>query len=350
MKDPMAMVWCVLWTTMIAVTSALGQGSITLRSRLLLDERTDITLGMIAMLEGAEAMALSETVVLPLASIEDGLVIGIGKVREVIEKTPGVNAGRFSIAGNACRVVMRKEPTADLESTTSGLQAVDAPGPTTGDSVQARIEWKLAETYGVQREDLRVTFDERAPSILAASVSGRIVAIELAGTGDRVPVQIRIFEGDRLIENGTVRTVPSVRRRVTRATAAVAKGEVVNVAMLTSAPDWLPPSIVPASIETIVGKAACARIGEGQIVEERHVKPPQVVSRGDICMIDCLSGGLIIQLRARALAHGRTGETIGFQSLSGKRPFQARIAGPERAVMQIEGRIEAGPMAAKELP
>ncbi len=325
-----------MWAMVLVVSSASGQGTITLRPRLAVETKADITLGMVAVVEGVGADTLSSVVVVPQALFVDGLVIGVGRIRELVEKAPGVNAGRFAISGQACKLVFQPatapEPSPRQAPETSAMPVSD------GDSVRGRIRAKLAEVYGVSEDNLRLKFDDTAPAILAEVVIGRVVAIDLGGTGDRVPVQVRIFDGDRLAASATVRTTPSIRRSVTRAGATIAKGEIVIGAMLVTNPDWLPPSIAVVPIESIVGKAARTRIGEGQVVEERHVQARRVVSKGDVCMVDCVSGGLIIQLRARALAHACEDEVVQFQSLSGKRSFAARVSGPERAVMEVAGR------------
>lgn len=318
----------------LLVSAVQGQGTITLRPRTAMQTSGEVTLRMMADLSGPEAEALGDLVVVPSASFEDGLVVGVGRIRELIEKSPGVNFGRLTLSGSACKLSLHKE-LFEAPTASSPTIPADSSSSSGADTVRTRIMGKLAEHFGVSEEDIRIELEDRSSPILNVPIQGRIVVIDAAANGDRIPLQIRIFEGDRLLETGTVRTKPMIRREVNRTLLTIGKGDSVDETKVTRSTDWLPPSVVPASIELLSGKQACTRISEGQIVEERHVKPPQVINRGDICLVDCISGGMVVQVRARALANGRDGETISFQSLTGKRAFQARVAGQERAVMTL---------------
>ncbi|MCA9292865.1 MAG: flagella basal body P-ring formation protein FlgA, partial [Phycisphaerales bacterium] len=58
------------------------------------------------------------------------------------------------------------------------------------------------------------------------------------------------------------------------------------------------------------------------------------IRRGDLVQVHCLSGGLVVRGRGRAMANGRVGELIECKLEGAERSFLARVDGPGRVVME----------------
>jgi len=72
----------------------------------------------------------------------------------------------------------------------------------------------------------------------------------------------------------------------------------------------------------------------GEPIETSAIEAPILIDRGEIVVVHCIAGTIIIEQRARAKGRGRDGEVIAFESLdSPRRIFSARVSGPGRAVV-----------------
>lgn len=317
---------------------ARAQDSITLRAAARLEAAGPLTLGALAELQGAEAAKLAATVIVANAAPDatGTLTVPLRSVRDVLEKDKGVNMGRLSLRGNAC--VVRFGPI-DAPAVWHGASATRAPTPASDgpDTVRAHVSERISSLLSVPPTDLKLTYDNADATLLNTPVGAASIAIQPAGGGDRMPMSVRLYQGDRIIASGTVRVGVLIRRRVMVAAAPVARGVALTAEMVPTDEQWLPPSATPAG-ESMLGQVLRSRLAAGQVVSERDVEPPVVVKRGDVIAVDCTSGGFVVRTTARAMEAARDGDIVTMQSLTSKHTFKARMNGPGRAVTVAPGR------------
>lgn len=304
---------------------ALAEGTITLRGVARVDASAPILLGDVAELDGGDAVTLAESVIAPAG--QRPATVTLAQVRSVLE-AGGANLGRLTLRGSACSVLAPVVPPTATPAET--------PAPA-GDTVRSVVAARIAELLAVGPADLRLTFESRDDALLGVPAQDRTVAVQPAGEGDRLPMAVRVYEGDRIVAQGQVRVTVLVRRRVLVTTAALSRGAAIRASGLLEEERWLPPSSDPADGADLDGQVLKNRLGVGQVVEMQDIEPPLVVKRGDVVAVDCLSGAFSVRTTARALSAGRLGEVIQFQSLGSKHTFRARVSGPGLAVTLAPG-------------
>lgn len=73
------------------------------------------------------------------------------------------------------------------------------------------------------------------------------------------------------------------------------------------------------------------------MIETGDVESPIAAKRGEIVYVDCLSGRLVVKVRARAVGTVREGEIAELKIDGGDGSFFARMSGKGRAVMLVGG-------------
>jgi flagella basal body P-ring formation protein FlgA len=329
--------------------SLAQENTIALRPLARLQQAGPVTLGEVADLAGPEALRLKALVVVEdfskAAGASQELRLELAKVRALIETQPGVNMGRLLISGGSSVVKLGGIEPAPNSSRGPQTSAAPANRSNAGGAsakallthLGARVCERIALMLDVPETDLRVTFAASDQSLLATPLVGRTLVLQPGGQGARMPINVRVFEGDRIVATGTVRPSVEVRRVVLVASSHIARGDAIDVRNAVRETRWLSPVVVPADPSKAVGTNARFAIAPGEVIEARGVESPVVVERGDLVAVDCLSGSFVVRAQARAMAPGRVGDVVEFVITGSKRPFRARIDGPGRAVMVGEG-------------
>lgn len=321
---------------------AAGQDIIAIRESTTVQKAGPVTLADVAVLTGEGAQRLADVIVDQSGPAADGSrgSVRLEQIRAALETRSDIHWGRLVIRGSACsvrRAVSRPAPTS------SDLDERPAPG-SQGPTVREAVADRIAAELGVDPEDLRLSFEDADSALLGQSVTGRTVEVRLMGSSDRQPVAIRVFDGLRTAASGTIRVGLSVRRDVCIALTGLRRGDVVDAQSVRSERRWISPTLRPARLEEIVGKAARTRIESGEVIEDSETESPMIVKRGDLIEVYCLAGGVSVKAQARALDSAREGEVIRLESVGSKRYFKARVDGPGRAVTNPE--LEAGDLPA----
>ncbi|GJQ31048.1 MAG: hypothetical protein HBSAPP03_29320 [Phycisphaerae bacterium] len=328
----MAVFVVLMLATMLVPRQAEGQ-TVTLRTFAAMADGARLTVGDVADVDGEGAEAV-RGVVLP---VEAGGVIDSATVRAALEKTGTVNLGRVRVRGGPCAVRVgttshadppRRESPGAAESRTA--TEVNTPG-----AIRALVPARVAEALGVSADDVRVTFEDHDAALLDMPAAGRLVVIRPAGDGERMPLAVRVYEGERLAASGTVRVGVQVRRMVWRAVGVIPRGQVLSNDQVRREEAWLSPGVRPAG-EGVLGQVVRSRIGAGEVVVEGDVEMPVVVKRGDLLTVDCISGGFVVQTTARALEAGREGQVIEMQALNSKSVIRARVSRAGQAVLVLD--------------
>jgi flagella basal body P-ring formation protein FlgA len=164
--------------------------------------------------------------------------------------------------------------------------------------------------------------------------------VKATAMSERLPLAVTLYEGERIVASRTIRATVLVRRTTCVAASALRKGDALTGHDLTTQEQWLPLGVRAAAPDTLVGAVLRSRIAPGQVVSSDDVAPALVASKGDQVTVHCISGGVVVTTRARAMAAAHDGEVIEFQALDSKRRFSARMNGRGRAVVAADGGTE----------
>lgn len=294
-----------------------------------------VTVGDIAQVTGDGAQEAAGVVLIERAEAGDGWTeISVQQVRDAL-KAHGVRESALSLRGSSCGV-LALGPWIRAETTTVKSEPVAKPARAEG-TVREEVERVLSEAFGVPARDLRIVYDRRAIAFVDQARSGRSVLARVTGLGDRPSVRVRIFEGERTIDEQTVRCEVRIRRRVLVAGRDIQRGETLDPSRVRVLDQWLRPTTRPAPIEGFSGQVAARSIREGRVIEEHAIEAPILIKRGDLCTLSCVSGTILIEIQqVRARGDGREGDIIEFETRD-RRRIRARVDGPLRAIIVAGG-------------
>ncbi len=327
----------ILLTLAVVSSAAIAQSTITLRRSLRIEPGQPVTLADVCVLDGYDALALRHLELIEPGELKTGdrRDLTVSDVRLAIDEHDSVHWGRLTLTGGRCVVLVPDDRP--LPQAQAAESVPDSPGPQPvsgeGDDVRAHVVRVIASTLSVRDTDLRLGFDPRDEGVLETSTVGRFVHAQPTGSSDKLPVRVMVYEGDRIIIDETVRVEVLVRRRVALVSAPIRRGDEIEQQQVKTGEQWLRPSEPVAPMQDVVGSAARSRLDPGDVVLKSHVEPPVVVERGDIVTVQCISGGVLLQLAARAMKSARDGEIIPFERIDGTPgQFMARMNGRGRAV------------------
>jgi flagella basal body P-ring formation protein FlgA len=309
---------------------ALADGTITLRPVVRVAGDTPLVLSTIATLEGPEAVALAG-----LAIERRGESVTIEDIREAIGADPSVHWGRLTLAGSRCRVV-RIEPVGPAQALDAPIAAPEPDAAASEPDVRSLVLPRIAASLGTPIDRLHVELDRAGPdsAILSEPIAGRTIDIRPIGMSDRLPISITVYEQNRLVARGVVRAQVTTLREVAAARVPIQRGEALTQDNIERQSVWLGLTARALTLEECLGRVARGRIGAGEHVSGQDAAPPIAIRKGDQAMIHCISGSVILKLRARAMADGAPGDTIEFTGLDGKkgRVILARVESPGIAI------------------
>lgn len=316
--------------------SAMGQ-TVVMRAQARVAEGRPVCVGDVAEVTGDGAEKVTGVQV---GVARAGESVDVAAVRAALEKA-GVNLGRVVIRGGACvvREAAGAVPAPPVEAPVIEPVRSAAPAPDvrvrgTG-TLRALIPSRVAEALGVAEIDMKISFDHGDAPLLDAVVEGRRVVIRPTGDGERMPLSVRVYEGDRLVESGTVRVGVLVRREVWRAVGVIARGTTLTRENTRREEAWLASGERAAGEESL-GQVVRSRVEPGEVVKAADVELPIVIKRGDTVNVDCISGGFVVQTTARAMEAGREGQVIDLQPLNSKSVFRGRVSRAGQAVMVLD--------------
>jgi flagella basal body P-ring formation protein FlgA len=341
-------VWPLAWLGMVLLfaTVAHAQTSVVLKpSAVIPDGARAITLGDVAEIDPPttpDGAKLTEIVLVENAAAAPQ-TIGITQVRAAMDAAQ-VQWARITLRGANCKLsVSAPAPVASAAPAAkapvrpatgmSTPQTVDMGGVQT---IRVAIAGRLLALYGVADQDLRVGFDAGDDDFLDQSIGDRRVDVQPAATGAsaRTPVNVFIYEGDRLTTTRLVSTQALIDRAVVTARSAITKGEAISPEAIESSRQWVSPNSKPSiSADLAAGQLAARNIAAGATLTAADITPPVVCKRGDLVWVHVLSGGMSVKAKARAMEQARDGERVHLKLDGSDRVFCARMSGPGKAVM-----------------
>ncbi len=322
----------LLLAVIAAASSSAFAGSISLRPSVTLAAAGEVTLGDIAILDGADAQDLATVV---LGSVDERREFTLQDVRAALE-TRKVNWGRIALRGAGCSVRIATQKIEPAEQSAQITPAEYSPGASGVETIGDRIVATLRELFGAEPENIRVALEDAGKGLLNRAILGRRVDIETSSaSSSRLTIRVWMYEGDHLVADGQVRADVSLRVDVFTLNAPVGRGERIEASMLSRATVWMPPSGAPPIRQEAqaVGAVARTRLDTGTIVRTDHVEAPVVVKRGDLVTVHALAGSMLLKTKARALADGREGELVELSRARDRKSFLARVAGPGLVIL-----------------
>jgi flagella basal body P-ring formation protein FlgA len=308
---------------------SLAGGEITLRRAARIADGKSVTLADVARL-GEDELARIGAIELDLPESTGSAVrVGLDDVIAAL-RGAGEDPARYAMSGSTCvvrrSVGARSRPEASVEEEESWRP------PESVDSFHGRIVGWLAESYGVDRADLRVEWQERDRSFLERRDGGVGMALELISSpgAPRAAISVRLRAGDAIVEERTIRADVSVRRAMVVVTSGVRRGDRIGRGDVTRRVEFARPGGDGAvgSLEEVVGMVAKTRLDVGDVLRAGDFEPPVLVERGQMVVVYCVRGTIEVRLRARAKEDGVKGQTIEIEKPGSREAMYARVDGP----------------------
>lgn len=328
----------ILLASAVSATTGLGQGQIELRPAATVSDGP-VTLGQVAELSGREALALADVVITDdpgaLLETEGWRHLDLETVRAALD-AHDAPWGALSLRGGACALRIG-EPIEGAAAGQAGQPMRRAPGGFEPGSVGAAVSEQIASALGVEPGAFRIAFEPADHAALARPAEGLIVKARPTGLGERTPIALRIYRGDWIETESTVRAQIEIRRQVATARRDLRRGEIISADDVSISEAWLAPDAAPAP--DAIGAVARTHIAAGAIVMQTDTEAPLVVRRRDRVTVDIVSGTIEMQVKMRALEDGRIGDVIQFESMEpdrrDRRQIEARVNGAGRAVAMV---------------
>jgi flagella basal body P-ring formation protein FlgA len=339
---------------LLAIAGVALADRVTLRNAVAVDHQV-VTLADIATIEGDYAASLADT---RIARLDGGAMsIGRDRVVEALDAR-GVHWGRIALRGRNEISVERRaagdtedglqdpppsapeaEPIDQAEAQANPAPAVDAAdaGRTLRQTVR---DWVEAQTRR-SGENLKIDWHhDHHPAWERTDAGGRfeIDPVNRKAVG-RVPLVIRQYRDDKLVETFRLGVDVQVRSPVVVATRRMNRGQTITADELKTETRWLDAMAQEPVTDAskLVGMVASRLVRKGQVLTADDARPALLVRRGQLVTLRVISGGLVIKTVARALDEGGRDELIALRDPRTRRTYHARVSGPQQAVMIAGG-------------
>ncbi len=351
MTTPARIITALLLTLAVLASNARAD-SITLRPGATIPAGSPVTLADVAMLTGDGALAHAGVVILDNATdAANGRIwieVTLDDVRAALRRA-GIKLGPVALSGS--KSILRltgiapetPAPQAAPEPEPTGI-VVTPDGPAT---VRLRIAEALARLYAAEPADLRLLFDPRDDEFLDQLEHGRRIAVmtPTSAASSRMVVNVRIYTGDSMTDARSVTISLEIRRDVLILTSDVPRRTALTADAVRVAPMWVQAGGDALITDPAEAAGAIARsdLKAGAILRAESVEPAILVERGALVRVHCLSGGIALQMQARALKAGRKGDLIEVRRDGSKRNFTARVDGANRVIVDIDAAAPHAP-------
>jgi flagella basal body P-ring formation protein FlgA len=331
-----------------------------------------VTLKDIATLEGDYARSLGDVEVLALGDKQaDATLNGLEIRRRLSDK--GANWGKLVCRGVSTVKVTRiaekpavaaASPAAEIPKGVEEAEAIALANPIgalnadpsrPAAAIEPALRVRLVEWIHGQigadlaDEDLQVTFEKEQDALLARTFTGQRLEIEpLSRTMvGKLPIVIRCYQGDKLTDTLRIRSEVKLRKPVLVCKKLISRGQTITESDLELQPTWLDSTIKAPLTATsaVVGQRAVSQVRPGAVLGADDVAAALLVQRGQMVTVRCVSGALVLKTVGRASSDGASGQIITLKNDRTGQEFQARVCGPQEAVMLLESE-PASPTAA----
>lgn len=338
-------VWAGAAAIAVLVVVGVARGdAVRVRSSVVLDADAPVRVSDVAVVEGDEAVRAGAVVLAdrPCAladPVHGQMVVSLERVRGALADS-GFLVARMAISGNAC--VVRVRGAAVPAATDETPAAAEREFQTIGDgpvTVRTRITEMIAQTYGVERDGVRVLFDPRDEALLRMEETGMSVIVRPLTTSSsaRPIVEVRVLSGERTVASGTVTAEVEIRRMVVVATGDVPRHSDEIASLVRTEERWMAPGGAALVVGTgeVLGMRSSRRIRAGEVLRQTDIEGVIAVVRGEVVVVECVRNGVSIQTRARAMGDGRIGERVECRIEGSRKSFVGTVDAVGRVVVQV---------------
>jgi flagella basal body P-ring formation protein FlgA len=342
----------------LTAAAAVAQADvITLRSDAKLPAGAIVKLGDIATFEGPAAEALADVELGPVRP-----AIRLSEVRTLLE-TRGTNFARISLRG-ALIVSINGAATATpaTADTAAAQAAADAsaggslmsnpqgdvrihPTDAQPGTLRARLLAHLLDHLNLPHADVKVAFDSADMAQLdQLADEGRFELDPVVGDGvGRVILTVHKIQPDAPAQTIRITAHVTVQRPVVLVTRSLSRGQVIEPQDVEVRTLWLDSMIKPPLSDTsvVIGMRSAGVMRVGSHVHSDDLKTMDLVRRGQMVTVRCVSGQLVIKTVARAMGDAAMGETVMVRNDRTREEFAVRVTGPQEATVMIEGEAMA---------
>lgn len=308
----------------VSANNAHAQTTLTLRPSAVIETGTGgtLTLADIARIEGGLNSKLSQvTIAVPAngkvtAAIVDQAIINAG-----------LRSGGIAINGSECRITYVKPlvpATYAPEIQPTVINTDDAANQAT---IKGSVVRYLANDLRSLVQDINITFDTRDTPLLDTDSTGLDIAIAPAGDGANgatKSLSIRGYQSGVSVVSGVIRVRVQVRREVMIATANLSRGDLLDSSFSTES-RFVDYNERPAMVDSAEGAIAASAIRTGKIIRERDLVAAVAVKKGQLLMVETVSGGVALRIRALATQDARPGDEITVRTQPWNSPIRVRV-------------------------
>ena len=257
------------------------------------------------------------------ALLEQYSAIGLGRAPD--------HGRKRRISGRYIRRLLRAAGLPGV-AVPEAVTLIGASGTITEAQQLAFIQKQLQRQFGprIQLERVEAMGTLKVLQVPPGSRPGRVRLAPGATLGPRTSVRLDIMAGRRLVQKRIlqVRLVGTAQVSVT--TEGLERGHVLgsgDYQQVRRSLDLLPRHfrLKPFPLK---GQVLRRNLPQGSVLHPSLLRPPVVVSRGDLVQLELRQSGMMLRARGKALANGVVGQMIAvLNSGSGKR-VQGRVTGP----------------------
>jgi flagella basal body P-ring formation protein FlgA len=326
-----------------------------------------ITLADIAALRGPNAEALAQVEIAKFPESQQQLSVSRRQVLDALRRE-SVHMGLVSCSGSMrIEIIRLAEPRHQAPADESSeavdniaranpvaplIEPVDADDVSiAGESLTLRDRMRqwIEQSLDADYQAINIALiDETSPQWGLSERQGRFeiepLSRDLLG---RVPIVVRQYRGDDLLHTVHVQVEVQIMRSVVVATRRILRGQTFTDADVTLTSRWL-TSLAQTPMtdpQQMVGQVADRLISADAIVMQGDARPPCLVERGQMMIVRCISGNLVIRSEARALEDGVDGQLIQVRNDRTRATFSVRVSGPQEGVMVVN---RTAPVASAE--
>ena len=181
---------------------------------------------------------------------------------------------------------------------------------------------------------VRIGFDSDDAGVLETVTAGRIVQIQCSSLSDKTQMRVRINADERTVLDQEIRVSVQLKGAVARTNKALRPRHALSLEDFSVREEWYRPSLTIASQDQVINTELRTGLGAGAIIRTADITPSRVIERGDIVIVRCIAGTVVVELRAKALADARANEHLELETLEPDRTQRRRI----HAVAQGRGK------------
>ena len=315
-----------------------------------------ITLAHVAEIEGASAMQFAD---LPVAELKNGALLEIS-IREIRDKldAAGAHWGNINLSGKV--VIVRTAPASQQALPMAMTPVEIAPADnepsrrtSTRDEYLASETAPQANLRGVitnlvltnlhlQAADLRLGFDHSDAPLLNGSVQSTRFEVQplTSFSSDRIDFTVRTWIDGKVQDSQYVSVFPAMRTKAATLRRDIHANQSIGQDDLVPTELWLPPTQAGMTANPIsaIGRVAAKNMKAGETLREKNLRRDAAIKRGDLVIVRCLVGGVVISVQAEARADGAEGELIEFRKQGERETFLATVSKRGEAILDLSQR------------